>query len=158
MRELVEFATAHNLTVSSCESLTAGLFAAQIASVPGASAVLAGGLVTYSNEMKERLAHVPAEIIAEYGAVSKECARAMALGAREATETDYCVSFTGNAGPDVMEDKPAGLVYCAVTSVNRVMVFEFQYNDLKRNEVRERVCADMGAHLLSIMKEDMNGG
>lgn len=157
MKELVAFAKAHGVHISSCESLTAGLFAADIASVPGASAVLSGALVTYSNEMKEKLARVPADIIENFGAVSQECAVAMAAGARLVTETDYCVSFTGNAGPDVMENKPAGLVYCAVASAVRVSVFEFQYHNIERNELRERVCVDMAAHLLSIMKEDMNG-
>ena len=98
------------LTIGSCESFTAGAFCAAIADVAGASAVLKGGLVTYATQEKIALAHVDAKIIETYGVVSEECAIAMARSARAVLDVDLCISFTGNAGPDAWEGKPAGLV------------------------------------------------
>ena len=78
-----------------CESLTAGLFTSTIASIPGASAILKGGLVTYFTPMKSVLAHVDVNLIQKYGVISEECAYAMAKNTREIMDVDYCVSFTG---------------------------------------------------------------
>ena len=157
MKELVEFAKANGLTVSACESLTAGLFMASVAEVPGASAVLQGGFVTYSAQLKEKLAGVDASIIEKHGVVSAECATAMAEGTRIRTNTDYSVSFTGNAGPDTLEGKPAGLVYCAVAGKDNIHPYKFQYHGLERNELRKQLVADMACRLLEIMKEEING-
>mgnify|MGYP000559171954 CR=1 FL=1 len=115
-QELVKLCTRKKRTIASCESLTAGLFSAEIASVSGASKALKGGIVTYFTEIKEKVVGVDTEVISKYGVVSKECADQMAQKTRELLESDYCVSFTGNAGPDTMEEKPAGLVYCSIAS------------------------------------------
>lgn len=97
-----------------CESLTAGLAAATIAEVPGASKVLRGGLVTYATELKCKLAGVPQEIVDVSGVVSAECAEAMARGARGACTSDWAVSLTGVAGPDRQEGHPVGEVFIGV--------------------------------------------
>lgn len=110
-KDLIELCKEKHVTVSSCESLTAGLFTSTLASIPGASAVLKGGFVTYFTEMKQVMAHVEKVLIDTFGVVSGECAKQMAQNTREITQSDYCVSFTGNAGPDAMEDKPAGCVF-----------------------------------------------
>lgn len=157
MNALMVYAREHEKTIAGCESLTAGLFMASLAAVPGASSVLAGGFVTYTNEMKQKLAHVPFRLLYEYGAVSLQCARSMAYNTRLLTGADYAVSFTGNAGPDVMEDKPAGLVYCAIQSEDRCFDYEFHYEHMTRNEVREAVVKDMAARLLQVMKEESDG-
>ena len=86
-------------TLATAESCTAGLVAARLAGVAGASDVLLGGIVSYANEVKQQLLGVPAEMLAEHGAVSPEVARAMAEGARRATGADVAVSVTGVAGP-----------------------------------------------------------
>ena len=154
-KELIRLCKENKITISSCESLTAGLFCSTLASVPGASAVLKGGLVTYFTEMKQVLAHVESDLIQKYGVVSKECALQMAQNAREITNATYCVSFTGNAGPDIMEDKPAGCVYCAIASQQNVYVFHFQYEGLNRNDVRMQVVRDMIHNLADVMKKEL---
>ena len=154
---LLAFARTHHVTVAACESLTAGLFMATLASVPGASTVLRGGFVTYTNEMKQKLAHVEAGILNTEGAVSAACAAAMASHTRELTGADYAVSFTGNAGPSALEDKPAGLVYCAIDSRKRNRVCRYEFAHMSRNEVREAVVEAMVTQLLAAMKEELNG-
>ena len=151
--KLVRECKEKKITLSSCESLTAGLFTSTIASVPGASAVLKGGFVTYFTEMKNKLAHVDQSIIDQYGVVSKECAYAMAYNTREITDSDYCVSFTGNAGPSTMEGKPAGLVYCAIASKENTEVYQFQLNGMSRNELRQYLVDTMIEKLLKKIEE-----
>ena len=102
-------------TVSTAESCTGGLVAQRITDVPGSSAVFLGGVVAYSNLSKTDLSAVPAEMIAEFGAVSPEVAKALAEGARTRFGTDYGIGVTGVAGPDGgTPEKPVGLVYFAV--------------------------------------------
>lgn len=87
------------LTCAACESLTGGLICATLVDVPGASAVVRGGLVTYQTDTKTLLAGVDAALIAEKGVVSVEVARAMAEGTRLRLGVDIAVSATGLAGP-----------------------------------------------------------
>ena len=146
----------NQLNISSCESLTAGLFTSTIASIPGASAILKGGLVTYFTPMKSVLAHVDVNLIQNYGVISEECAYAMAKNTREIMDVDYCVSFTGNAGPSAWEEKPAGRVYCAIASKKEVRVYGFQCTGLSRNDVREHVVCQMIDILIqTIQKENI---
>ncbi|WP_289688629.1 CinA family protein [Faecalibaculum rodentium] len=154
---LLSCARDHHVTIAACESLTAGLFMATLAAVPGASDVLRGGFVTYTNEMKERLAHVDPAILEQYGAVSEPCARAMAANTRVLTGADYAVSFTGNAGPSGSEGKPAGLVYCAVASGTGCRIYRYDFDHASRNDIRTGVVRDMTERLLQVMKEELNG-
>jgi PncC family amidohydrolase len=90
------------------------MIAAALTDVPGSSEVFVGGMVTYSNGMKSSALRVPASLLEEYGAVSRETAEAMARGAREATGADWTVSTTGVAGPGGgSEEKPVGTVWIA---------------------------------------------
>jgi nicotinamide-nucleotide amidase len=86
-------------TLSVAESCTGGLLGAKITSVAGSSDYFAGGLLTYQTAMKTRLAGVDAALLEQFGAVSEEAAKAMAVGARERTGSTYAVSITGVAGP-----------------------------------------------------------
>ncbi|RLE30050.1 damage-inducible protein CinA [Candidatus Acetothermia bacterium] len=102
-------------TLAVAESCTGGLLAMRITEVPGASEYFLGGIVSYANPAKERLLGVPGEVLARHGAVSEECARAMALGARAAFGADYALAITGIAGPGGgTPEKPVGLVYIAL--------------------------------------------
>ena len=105
---------ARGLTLATAESLTGGGLGAAVTSVPGASTVYAGGVITYATRLKVELLGVPIEIIHGDGAVSAPCARAMAGGARTLLGADIGVSTTGVAGPDRQEGKPAGTVFVAV--------------------------------------------
>lgn len=102
-----------HFTVTTAESCTGGLIAAALTAIPGSSAVFLAGHVTYANEAKTRMLGVPAETIAEHGAVSPQVAQAMAEGALRATpEAGLALSVTGIAGPGGgSAGKPVGLVY-----------------------------------------------
>jgi competence/damage-inducible protein CinA-like protein len=103
---------ARGLTLATAESCTGGLVAARLTSVPGSSAVVAGGVVAYSNDVKRSALGVPAALLAAHGAVSPEVAEALARGARERLGVDVAVAVTGVAGPGGgTVEKPVGLVY-----------------------------------------------
>lgn len=107
-------------TVTAAESLTCGQFQATLGNVPGVSAVFAGGFVTYGADTKERFLGISPELVATYGTVSRECAEAMALAACEKADADFGLSFTGVAGPDELEDQPAGTVWIALAQDGEV--------------------------------------
>ena len=124
------------LTLGSVESFTGGLFAREMTAVPGASKFYKGGLVTYATEEKVRLLGIPQKDVDRYGVVSKEIALQMARLGREKLDVDFCISFTGNAGPDAMENKPVGEVYLAVASKEKVEVFPYQLEG-DRHKIQE---------------------
>jgi nicotinamide-nucleotide amidase len=101
-------------TLAVAESLTGGLLAATLVDVPGASAVLRGGLVVYATDLKVTLAGVPAELVAERGPVDPDVAVALAVGARKRCEADWAAATTGVAGPEPQDGRPVGLVYVGV--------------------------------------------
>lgn len=103
------------LTVATAESLTGGLVAAALTSVPGASAVVLGGVVSYALSVKEGLLGVARELLEEQGAVAADTAAAMANGVRRATGAAVGVATTGVAGPEPSEGKPVGTVFVAVS-------------------------------------------
>ena len=114
-RRLGEVCAPGSLTVATAESCTGGLVAHAITEIPGSSAWFVGGVVSYSNGLKERLLGVPSEVLAAHGAVSAQVAVAMATGARERLAATAAVAVTGIAGPDGgTPDKPVGLTYVAV--------------------------------------------
>ncbi|WP_344301702.1 CinA family protein [Nocardioides bigeumensis] len=111
---LLRTAEGAGATLAVAESLTGGRLAAALTAVPGASAVVLGGVVAYSPEMKRDLLGVPATLIETHGVVSAECARAMATGVRAVTGATYGVSTTGVAGPEPSEGHPVGTVFVGV--------------------------------------------
>ncbi|MBI4940782.1 MAG: nicotinamide-nucleotide amidohydrolase family protein [Actinobacteria bacterium] len=114
-REVVTTLTARGLTLATAESLTGGLLAARVVDVPGASAVLRGGVVAYATDLKHRLLGVDADLLAARGAVDPDVAAAMAHGVRERLGADVGVATTGVAGPDPQDGHPAGTVFVAVS-------------------------------------------
>ncbi|KAF0093149.1 MAG: competence/damage-inducible protein CinA [Puniceicoccaceae bacterium 5H] len=99
-----------NSKLAVAESCTGGLLASRFTDVPGASKSFAGGLVCYQNEVKEALLNVPGCLLEQHGAVSAECAVAMATGVAERLEADYALAVTGFAGPEGGEEPP-GTIY-----------------------------------------------
>lgn len=106
-----------NLSLSTAESCTGGAIASAVVSVPGASAVFAGGIVCYQTRLKEQLLGVSPALIGEKSVVSAEVAEAMSRGCAAALGTDCAVSVTGLAGPASPDDPaPVGTVYIGVTT------------------------------------------
>lgn len=122
--ELVAALADRDETVATAESLTGGLVAATIAGVPGASAVLRGGLIVYATDLKERLAGVPGELLETAGAVAPETARALADGARTRCRATWGIGLTGVAGPTSQEAKPVGTVFVGVAGPDGVRSVE----------------------------------
>jgi nicotinamide-nucleotide amidase len=110
LRELA----ARDLTLATAESLTGGGVGSVLTTVPGASAVYVGGVISYATRVKVGLLGVPMEIVLGDGVVSAPCARAMASGVRRVLGADVGLSTTGIAGPDRQEGKPVGTVFVAV--------------------------------------------
>lgn len=119
---------AEGLKLSTAESCTGGLLAARLTRIPGASSVYNSGFITYSNEAKIKDLKVPAGIIEDYGAVSRETALAMLMGLKEVTGSSCCVSVTGIAGPDGgSEEKPVGLVLIGININECFAVHQFNF-------------------------------
>lgn len=128
------------MTISTAESCTGGLVASLLTSVPGSSDYFLGSVVSYAYSVKENVLGVSPDIIGRYGAVSPECAAAMADGVRRLTGSDFAVSTTGNAGPAASENKDVGLVWVGISSKYGTQTMDFHFhNDRIRN--RERFAA-----------------
>lgn len=126
-----------NFTIATAESCTAGLLCHLIGKVPGASAWLRGGWVTYTNELKVSQLGVSPSLLKEYGAVSSEVAAAMAHGAAIASGAEVTLSITGIAGPTGGCDaKPVGTIFIGCHVQGSVEVREFRFSG-ERNAIQE---------------------
>ena len=123
-------------TISAAESLTAGLFQATLADFAGASSIFSGGFVTYSMEEKSRM-DTPLGDLEEHGVVSAFTAGKMAEQARKLTESDLAVSLTGVAGPDSLEDHPAGTVFIGLASAAGTEIIKVNIAGRSRRDVRK---------------------
>ncbi|MDL2211721.1 nicotinamide-nucleotide amidohydrolase family protein [Erysipelotrichaceae bacterium OttesenSCG-928-M19] len=138
LADFVNFLIANNITISFAESCTAGLAASFIASIPGSSHILKESIITYSNEAKQKYLKVPLDLLNNYGAVSQECAQAMAQGLFEKTNSDLCIAITGIAGPDGgSTTKPVGLVHFVLHYKNKNYYFVQNFIG-QRNLIRTR--------------------
>ncbi len=140
---LVGACTARNVVLATAESCTGGLVAALLTEVAGSSAVFDRGFVTYSNAAKQEMLGVPPLLIAEHGAVSAPCARAMATGALGHSGATFAVSITGIAGPGGgSADKPVGLVHFACAGRSGALVhLERRFGALDRHAIRSAAVA-----------------
>lgn len=121
---LVAELTAKGLRVATAESCTGGLVAGAITAIPGSSAVLTHGFVTYANVAKTQMLGVPEDMLAAHGAVSSEVAAAMALGAQARSGAQLAVSTTGIAGPDGgSAQKPVGTVWFGLATPHGVTTY-----------------------------------
>ncbi|PKY56996.1 hypothetical protein RhiirA4_477706 [Rhizophagus irregularis] len=111
-KSLVNLLTENNLSLATCESLTGGLFASTLTHIPGASQILKG-------------------------AVSEQCAREMAQNTQQLLKVDLAISFTGNAGPQALENKPVGLVYISLAIQERLINKSYQFFG-SREEIKEQ--------------------
>jgi nicotinamide-nucleotide amidase len=137
-RALLDLCRARKITIAAAESCTGGLLAATLTEIPGSSDVFDRGFVTYSNDAKTTMLGVPPELLATFGAVSRETAQAMASGALALAGVDLAVAITGIAGPGgAMPGKPVGLVHFAAASRGGRHSHEArQFGDIGRAPVR----------------------
>lgn len=135
---VVRRAAAGGLMISTAESCTGGLLAGLLTAVPGSSAVVDRGFVTYSNEAKAEMLAVDLATLERCGAVSSEVAAEMARGALMRSRADLSISITGIAGPGGgSADKPVGLVHFGLARrPNDVVTVERRFGDLGRDAVR----------------------
>lgn len=116
VRQIKNVLIAENLTITTAESCTGGLLASSLTSIDGASNYFSYGFVTYSNQAKMDLLNVPSKTIKQFGAVSKETAEAMAIGALRKTNSSIAVAITGVAGPSGgTTTKPVGTVWIVIS-------------------------------------------
>ena len=128
------------LSIGTVESCSSGLLASQICSVSGASDYYMGSLLTYSNELKNKLADVSQETLQKYGAVSEEAVKEMAIGGRKKLGVDCCISTSGIAGPTGgTAEKPVGLVWIAIALPTKILVRKFQFGDNRERTIQMTV-------------------
>ncbi len=146
---------AKKATVSIAESCTGGALGYLLTETPGSSEIFRQGFLTYANAAKTKLLGVPADLLAQHGAVSEAVALAMARGCREVSGSDYAVAITGIAGPDGgSPEKPVGLVYVATASVRGATARRFQFKG-DRKSIRWRSAYTALNQLRSFIIKDL---
>jgi nicotinamide-nucleotide amidase len=117
--KIIRYLTKHNQSITFAESCTGGRVAAAFTAISGASSVLNGSVVTYSNDIKHQWLGVSYEVLENYGAVSSECVSMMLDGAIKMAKSDYAIAISGIAGPTGGSDeKPVGTVYIGILTPN----------------------------------------
>ncbi|MEI3597183.1 MULTISPECIES: competence/damage-inducible protein A [unclassified Oceanobacillus] len=135
---IIEHFKKKQLSIAAAESLTGGKFTDRLISVSGASEVVQGGVVCYSEAVKTGVLEVPEQVIAEKGTVSEACALSLARNVREKLQSSVGISFTGVAGPNEVEGKQVGTVYIGLSVIgeeDKAFGFQFQGD---RNTIRNR--------------------
>lgn len=145
---VLEYFSRIGKTISCAESCTGGLIGAIITSVPGASSVFLGGVISYSNDVKKLLLNVPEDELSSFGAVSTQVAKSMALGVSKLTGSDFSVATTGIAGPGgAVPGKPVGTVCIGVSDGCRSLASTFHFKG-NRDEVRKQTVYEAIAMLV----------
>ena len=141
-------------TVAAAESLTGGLVAAELTSVPGSSLAVRGGVVSYATDLKASLLGVPQAMLDQHGAVYPGVAAAMANGVRQRLGATFGVATTGVAGPDPAEGQPVGTVHIAVSAQDDTVVRTLAL-DGDRDRIRRVTVERSLALLLGRLREDI---
>jgi len=123
LKKIAKYLTDNKLTAATAESCTGGLLSSRFTDISGSSGFIRANFVTYANEAKNEYLNVSEDILNNFGAVSEECAYAMAKGLQKRTNCDLAVCTTGIAGPTGgSKDKPVGLVYISVYFKEKIVV------------------------------------
>ena len=145
---LIQKLTASNQTLSTVESCTGGLLFGYLTAVPGASAVLERGFITYSDQAKQEMVGVTANTLAAFGAVSQQTAEEMAKGGCKIARTDLSISLTGIAGPSGgSAEKPVGLVWISAFRKDGIQQTERHLFTGDRQQIRILACT----HAISLL-------
>ncbi|MCY7629949.1 competence/damage-inducible protein A [Bacillus altitudinis] len=142
----------HGKTVAAAESLTGGMFSEWLTDLEGASSILNGSVVCYTNQVKQQVLGCREETLSSHGAVSKECALELAEGVRKLTGSDIGISFTGVAGPEPHEGQPVGKVFIGLSTKDQTDVFELMFTG-SRSGIRKRAVKYGLHHLIKLLKD-----
>ena len=146
---LIQKLTASNQTLSTVESCTGGLLFGYLTAVPGASAVLERGFITYSDQSKQEMVGVTENTLAAFGAVSQQTAEEMAKGGCQIARTDLSISLTGIAGPSGgSAEKPVGLVWISAFRKDGIQQTERHLFTGDRKQIRMLACT----HAISLLQ------
>ncbi|WP_088041157.1 competence/damage-inducible protein A [Bacillus sp. EAC] len=145
-----------NLTISAAESLTGGLFSKRMTDIPGNSSIFSGSIVCYSNEMKQNLLNVQSELLANYGAVSEECAKSLVENMQVLAKSNISISFTGEAGPSTLENVPVGKVYIGIKiGDSEPVIKEYQFSGT-REQIRLSSVKNGASLLIKLINESQD--
>lgn len=156
LAELAKVLKDRKLTITAAESLTGGMFQQELTSISGASSVFKGGVVCYSNEVKNQVLQVKQETLDKHGAVSEQCAHELAENAARIFGTDIGISFTGVAGPSEVEGKPVGTVYIGMAMEGMPTRVEKLTLGGTREAIRNRSVKYGSYFILRNLKESQN--
>ncbi len=153
-QELIQLLQQKQLTIAAYESITGGLFSHLLTNIPNASQVFLGSIVTYTNDVKVNIGHVPASIITQYGVVSKQTAEAMAIACQNQFNSDLAVSFTGNAGPGKLDQLSIGTIFATIVHQHQSNTFELSLNlTWSREKIKLIAVQTIINHLLQIISK-----
>ena len=152
-QKIVKILKKKRLKISFAESCTGGMLSSTITSVSGSSKVFTMGLVTYSNQSKNRLLKVPKQIIKKHGAVSIQCCFSMVNNLSKISKSNIAISITGIAGPSGgTKQKPVGLVYVGIKSGNKVKINRYLFKNKVRSNIQKAAVKKSLGLILSILK------
>ena len=135
------------IMISTAESCTGGLLSAYLTSIAGSSKYFSSGIISYSNDSKIKLLSVKKQTLEQFGAVSEEVAKEMALGSKAATRSDVAIAITGIAGPSgAVRQKPVGTVCFAIATNDRLSSITHHLTG-DRLEIRQQACK-VALHLI----------
>lgn len=132
IKEIIKKLKDKKIKISFAESITGGNAAASLVFFAGSSNYFNSSIVTYTNEQKIKLLNVKPKTLSRYGAISKQTAYEMAFNLKAKTESDICISFTGNAGPIVSENKQVGLTFITLVIFDKFYDYKFISKESKR--------------------------
>jgi len=152
-QKIVKLLKKKRLKLAIAESCTGGMLSGSITSVTGASKVFTMGLVTYSNQSKNRLLKVPKQIIKKYGAVSIQCCFSMVNNLSKISKSNFAVSITGIAGPGGgTKQKPVGLVYIGIKRANKVKINRCLFKNKGRSNIQKAAVKKSLELILTVLK------
>lgn len=157
-KQVIQQFTKRSITLATCESITGGGIGAALTTVPGASAVFRGGLITYARDLKVSLAKVDPKSIATDGVVNELTAFQMARGARLACHADWAVATTGVAGPAETDGAPVGTVWFAVVGPAMGMSNPPSYTDVQHFEGDRKAIRQQSVEFALAMLLRVSGG
>jgi len=152
-QKIVKILKKKKFKISFAESCTGGMLSGAITSVSGSSKIFTLGLVTYSNQSKNRILKVPNQIIKKHGAVSIQCCFSMVNNLNKISKSNIAVSVTGIAGPSGgTKQKPVGLVYIGIKRGNKVKINRYLFKNKGRSNIQKAAIKKSLELILSVLK------